>query len=147
MYGCCISPLAPITSHLLFADGSFLFFKGTVEEAANAKALLNNYAKCSGQSINFQKSGVFYNANVRRDLQEQLSSVLGVSNDLSNSKYLGLPSLVGHFKKRVFGYLKEKASARIQSWQTKPISRAGKSVLVRNVAQDSVLHHVLFFPP
>lgn len=97
--------------------------------------MLNNYEKCSGQSVNFLKSGIFYSANVRRDLQHQLSSVLGVFNDLSNSKYLGLPSLVGRSKKRVFGYLKDKASTRIQSWQPKPISRAGKSVLERNVAQ------------
>lgn len=38
--------------------------------------------------------------------------------------------------KIVFGFLKEKASKRIQSWQAKPISRAGKTVLIRNVAQS-----------
>lgn len=36
----------------------------------------------------------------------------------------------------MFGFLKERASKRIQGWQSKPISRAGKSILIRNVAQS-----------
>lgn len=56
-------------------------------------------------------------------------------NDITNTKYLGLPSLVGRSKKRVFGYLKENACKRIQACQTKPISQSGKIVLIRNVAQ------------
>lgn len=135
LQGCKISRTASSVSHLLFADDSFLFFKGTVEEATNVKALLINYEKCSGQSVNFQKSGVFFSANIRRDLQHQISNVLEVHNDLSNTKYLVLPSLVGRSKKQVFGFLKDKVSAKIQTWQPKPISRAGKSILVRNIAQ------------
>lgn len=91
IHGCLVSPTTPTISHLPFADGSFLFFRGTLEEAAHVKSLLVNYEKCSGQSVNFQKSGVFYSANVRRDLQQQLSTVLGVCNDLASSKYLGAP--------------------------------------------------------
>lgn len=53
-----------------------------------------------------------------------------------NTKYLGLPQLIGQSKKRIFGYLKERASKRIQGWQAKLISQAGKTVLIRNVAQS-----------
>lgn len=35
----------------------------------------------------------------------------------------------------VFGYLKYRASKRIQGWYKKPISRAGKTILIKNVAQ------------
>lgn len=38
-------------------------------------------------------------------------------------------------KKRVYSYLKDKAIRRIQAWKAKPISQAGKAVLIRNVAQ------------
>ncbi|KAL8126745.1 hypothetical protein AgCh_013868 [Apium graveolens] len=80
--GCRICPGAPMVSHLLFADDSFLFFRATVEEAMSIKQLLVNYESCSGQSVNFQKSGVFFSANVRRDKQLEISSILGVHNDL-----------------------------------------------------------------
>lgn len=35
----------------------------------------------------------------------------------------------------MFSYLKDKASKRIQSWQSKLLSQAGRSVLIRNVGQ------------
>ncbi|XP_074373526.1 uncharacterized protein LOC141713854 [Apium graveolens] len=48
--------------------------------------------------------------------------------------YLGLPSLVGRSKKRVFGFIKERMWKRLQGWKAKKISRAGKIVLIKNVA-------------
>ncbi|XP_074374101.1 uncharacterized protein LOC141714482 [Apium graveolens] len=74
-------------------------------------------------------------SNVRRDKKQQLSSILGVFSDISDSKYLGFPSLMGRSKKRVFGYLNERSRKKIHPWQTKPISRARKTILIRNVAQ------------
>lgn len=49
---------------------------------------------------------------------------------------MGLPSLVGRSKKRVFGFLKERVCKRIDGWKSRPISRAGKLVLIKNVAQS-----------
>lgn len=90
-----IFPTAPAISHLLFANDSFLFFKASNEEAARVKALLNEYKFLNGHAMNFQKSGVFFSANVRRDKQMEIAEVLGVYNDLGEGKYLGLPSLIG----------------------------------------------------
>lgn len=73
IHGCQISSIAPTISHLLFTDDSFLFFQGTTEEAMSIKSLLVNYEKWSMQSINFQKSGVLYSANVSRDKELEIS--------------------------------------------------------------------------
>lgn len=97
--------------------------------------MLHSYEIVSGQAINFQKSAIFFSSNVRRDKQDEIKSLLGVSNDLSNSNYLGLPSLIGRSKKSVFKYLKDRVWKRIQGWSSKLLSRAGKAVLIRNVAQ------------
>ncbi|KAL8148945.1 hypothetical protein AgCh_006084 [Apium graveolens] len=107
-----------------------------VEGLSNALDVASDAREIKGcKSVNFQKSGVYFIANVRRDKQRELSSILGVYSDLSNTRYLGLPSLVGKSKKRVFSFLKDKATKRIQGWKVKPISQAGKTVLIRNVAQ------------
>lgn len=108
--GCRISPSAPEITHLLFADDSFLFFKATREEVTRIKSILMSYVEHSGQAINFQKSGIFYSSNVRRDKQEEFSNILGVHNDMVSNNYLGLSSLIGRSKKRVFGFLKERVS-------------------------------------
>ena len=131
-----ISATAPVITHLLFADDSFLFFKADAIEATAVKELLNVYEQQSGQSVNFQKSGVFFSSNVRLDKQRELIDILGVTKALEDSKYLGLPSLVGRSKKKVFGFIKDRVWQRIQGWKGKPISRGGKLVLIKNVVQS-----------
>lgn len=62
--------------------------------------------------------------------------MLGVTNDLQNNKYLGLPSLVGRSKKKVFGFIKDKVWKKVQGWRTKTVSQAGKTILIKNGAQS-----------
>lgn len=135
IHGCQISQESPTITHLLFVDDSFLFFRATSKEAMSIKNLIVTYEKCSGQSVNFQKSGVYFSANVNATQQREISQILEVHNEITNTMYLGLPSLVGRSKRRVFSYLKEKASKKIQGWQAKPMYQGGKTVLIRNVAQ------------
>lgn len=52
-----------------------------------------------------------------------------------NNKYLGLPSILGKRKSALLGYLKDKVMTRVQSWDGKWISKGGKEVLIKNVAQ------------
>ena len=136
MSGCRICTNAPSVTHSLFADDSFLFFKATASEASAVKCVLNTYESWSGQAVNYQKSAIFFGSNVRMDKQQKIKQVLEVSNDTGDSKYLGLPSLVGRSKKLVFKYLKEKVIQRIKGWSTKFLSRAGKLVLLKNVVQS-----------
>lgn len=145
IHGCRISPNALEITHLLFAEDSFLFFKATTEEATHIKSIMENYATESGQAVNFMKSGMFCSSNVRQDKQEELSGILWVYNDISSSNYLRLSSLVGRSKKRVFSFLKDRVIKRIDGWKAKPISRAEKSILIKNVAQALPSYCMTFF--
>lgn len=122
-------------THLLFADDRFLFFKAKKEEAEVIKMVLNDYGGESRQVVNYQKSGIFFSANVKMDKQLEIRDILGVQNDLGDSKYLGLPSLVGRFKKSVFGFVKDRVWGKVQDWSNQMLSKAGKLVMVKNVAQ------------
>lgn len=71
-------------------------FKATFSESQSIKEVLSDYEAFSGQAVNLQKSAVFFSANVRRDKQKEVKQILGVFNDISESKYLGYhPSLDG----------------------------------------------------
>lgn len=100
------------------------------------KRLLQTYEASSGQAINNQKSGIFFSSNVRLDKQQELKTILEVSNDLKDSRYLGLPSLIGRKRKTVFNYIKEKVWKKVQDLNHKNLSKAGKTVMVKNVAQS-----------
>lgn len=60
--------------------------------------------------------------------------MLGMYNDHSAGHYLGLPSLIGRSRKKAFQFIKNKMWRRIKGWSSKCLSRAGKAVLLQNVA-------------
>lgn len=68
------------------------------------------------------------------DKQQEVKNILGVFNDLSTGHYLGLPSLVGRSKNNVFKFLKDRIWKRVNGWNMKLLSKAGKVVLLKNVA-------------
>jgi hypothetical protein len=49
--------------------------------------------------------------------------------------YLGLPSMVGRGKKETFAYVKHRIWKRINEWRSRPLSRAGKEVMIKSVLQ------------
>ena len=53
----------------------------------------------------------------------------------SYERYLGLPSLVGRGKKASFNYIKERMWRKLQGWEGKLLSQAGRKVLIKTIAQ------------
>ena len=50
-------------------------------------------------------------------------------------KYLDLPSLIGRKKKTSFSDIKHKLSKKLAKWNGKLLSKAGKEVLIKAMAQ------------
>ncbi|XP_075654720.1 uncharacterized protein LOC142624873 [Castanea sativa] len=50
-------------------------------------------------------------------------------------EYLGLPALVGRNKRASFDQLKQKVWKRLQGWESKLLSQAGREVLIKSVIQ------------
>ncbi|XP_031120805.1 uncharacterized protein LOC116024042 [Ipomoea triloba] len=119
-----------------FADDSLLFFKANVHEAGAIKRCLSDYEAMSGQAVNFGKSSVCFSRNTSMADREEVVAVLGVSQAPNFGKYLGLPSFVGRNKRVVFSYIEDKIKQRFSSWNKRLISRAGKEVLLKSVAQS-----------
>ena len=63
-------------------------------------------------------------------------SDLSIGFEARSERYLGLPVSVGKSKKRSFEYIKKKIWSRIQGWQEKLLSKAGKEILIKAVAQS-----------
>lgn len=105
-----------------------------MKEVTEVNSILRKYEMQSGQAINFQKSGIYFNSNVRVDKQQEIKNLLAVHNDLSEGKYLGMPQLVGKAKNKVFQFIKDRMWAKIQGWSAKCLSKEGKVVHLRNVA-------------
>ncbi|CAL1394286.1 unnamed protein product [Linum trigynum] len=126
-----VAPRAPRISHLFFADDSYLFIRGSLQECENLIEVLNEYEELSGQRVNLEKSAVCFSKNIAAADQEFLPAILGVGAVGVQDKYLGLPSLIARSKMATFRYLEEKLLARFQGWKRRTLSWAAKETLIK----------------
>ena len=142
IHGVKVARSAPAVSHLFFADDCFLFFKATHIEARIMKSLLAVYGAASGQRVNYNKSVISFSANMDEASIRQVCGILEASATSTHGTYLGLPSLIGRKKSDVFSFIKERVWLRIQGWNQKLLSRAGKEIMLKTVAQ-AILNYAM----
>ncbi|KAL8114965.1 hypothetical protein AgCh_021696 [Apium graveolens] len=126
---------APTINHMLFADDSYVYCKANKEEADKVRELLGSFERATGQQVNYGKSSIFFSSNVVSSDKMELCGQLQMQEANERSTYLGLPTMLGRNKSALMGYLKERIDSRIRSWEEGFISRSGKEVLIKNVAQ------------
>lgn len=64
--------------------------------------LLSLYNKAYGQSLNKQKSSIFFRSNTKPTVRNQIFEKSGARWSGNSKIYLGLPSLVGKSRYRAF---------------------------------------------
>ncbi|XP_060969468.1 uncharacterized protein LOC133036755 [Cannabis sativa] len=133
--GCRVARGSPVVSHMLFANDSYVFCKANDNEAQNVLRLLQQHESASGQQVNFAKSSVFFSKNVASAVRDRLCGLMQLNAASDDSFYLGLPCFMGKNKNAILGFLKDKMKKKIFSWETKFLSKAGKEVLIKSVAQ------------
>ena len=125
----------PAISHLLFADDS-IFFTRADDTCVNAlKSVLQIYSQGSGQKINLQKSSLYFGSHCPTEIKQKVMDSLNVHNESIHSSYLGMPTYVGQSKMNAFNFITEKVWKRVQGWSDRPLSRDGKEVMIKSVAQ------------
>ncbi|KAH9786019.1 reverse transcriptase domain-containing protein [Citrus sinensis] len=135
IHGVKVARRAPAVSHLFFADDCFLFFKAQHNEARIMKSILAVYGAASGQKVNLNKSSISFSANMGEESIRQVCGILEVPATNNHGTYLGLPSQIGKKKSVVFNFIKEKVWQQLQGWSQKFLSRAGKEIMLKTVAQ------------
>lgn len=126
---------APSVSHLFFADDSMLFCDASVRECTNLKGIFGVYEEASGQKINFDKSAMCFSPRIPRGDREACCAALDMTVVPCHERYLGLPTVVGRDKKKLFRGLADRVWKRVNGWEGKILSKAGKEVLIKAVAQ------------
>ena len=121
--------------HLLFANDSLLFCEATFNDCHKLLSILGANEEASGQAVNQHKTTLFFGQNRRSETREEIRSMLGAQVMMDYDKYLGLPIVGGKSKVNTFKELQEKITKRVMGWKEKNISKVGREVLIRNVAQ------------
>ncbi|KAL5562235.1 hypothetical protein UlMin_031982 [Ulmus minor] len=103
--GVSLASTCPSISHLFFADNSMLFCRAWPSECFQLRQCLLNYAKASGQSINFDKSTLYFSPNTGDQNMEEICSMFEISQVEGHDMYLGLPTFSMRNKIIQFGYI------------------------------------------
>nr|XP_023912497.1 uncharacterized protein LOC112024091 [Quercus suber] len=82
-----------------------------------------------------EKTTIFFSKAVNEDTKAQLSDFLQVPEVKEYEKYLGLPAVVGRNRKASLNFIKERVWSKLQGWKEKPLSQAGREVLLKAVVQ------------
>ena len=93
------------------------------------------YEGVSGQQLNRAKTSLFFSRNTPNDIQEIIKHKFGAQVIKYHEKYMGLLSLLGRNKKNTFNSINDKLRKQLAGWKEKLLSKAGKEVLIKAVAQ------------
>ena len=105
-------------------------------EGETIAKILQTYERASGKSINLEKSSAYFSSNTSDSHKQQILEILGVKEVNRIETYLSLPTLVGRAKYHTFSYLKDRIWKKLQGWKGLLLSRAGKEILIKVVAQS-----------
>ncbi|XP_058733791.1 uncharacterized protein LOC131605427 [Vicia villosa] len=135
IHGIKVARTAPIISHLFFADDCLLFARANTSEAAKVLSILVDYEAASGQVVNLDKSEVSFSRNIKEEDKAAIQTRLNMNSVGGHGKYLGIPVVLGRSKREVFSLVVERVWKKMKGWKERFLSRAGKEVLIKAVAQ------------
>lgn len=95
-----------------------MFVEASEEGANVVKRIVKEYEGVSTQLVNFDKSLIYFSGNVSIGMRDQIGRPLGVKIPDNPETYLGLPTMVGRWKRwkrDVFVGLKEKIIRRMKT--------------------------------
>ncbi|KAG8485814.1 hypothetical protein CXB51_019151 [Gossypium anomalum] len=127
-------------NHLFFADDFILFGDASCEGARVVRDVIREYELVSGQRVNFEKSLIYFGANVESNFKENIVNLLGVRVALNPEKYLGLPMMVGQKKTWAFSNFADRFRKRVEGWSLRYLSIYGKEVFIKSVLQAIPLY-------
>ncbi|KAJ1256423.1 hypothetical protein BS78_K029100 [Paspalum vaginatum] len=85
--------------------------------------------------INKDNTAAMFSIDTPPDVRNQILTELNISHTTQTDRCLGLPIHIGRSKKKSFEYIKQKIWGRIQGWQERLLSKAGKEILIKAIAQ------------
>ena len=130
-----VARASPRISHLLFADDSLFFCKAELSQCKEIMDILDIYGKVSGQRLNASKSSMFFGNQVEYSRKQDIKAALGFSSEGGMGMYLGIPEQIGGSKMKVFSFVQDRFNGRVNTWSSRLISKGGKEVQVKSVAQ------------
>ena len=118
-------------SHLFFADDIFLFTRAIARDCTNLNHLLLEFCTMSSQIMSATKSKTWFSPRTPRRIKVQMAGILGLPTTDRIGTYLGTPIFSTRRTASSYQYLVDNICKRIEGWQAKYLSMAGRATLIK----------------
>lgn len=78
---------------------------------------------------------LFFSKNTRTGVKQDIQAMLGAQVFNDCEQYLGLPMVIRKSKVNTFKGVREKIAKRVTGWKEKFISKVGREIFIKTVAQ------------
>jgi hypothetical protein len=112
-----------------------LFCRANDKEAQEIRNIILDYQEASGQLVNMDKSEIIFSKHVPQHKKETIEQIIPMQQVTNFSKYLGMPTHMGRSKMQTFNYIQDCVWKKLKGWKAKHLSFAGRSTLIKAVAQ------------
>jgi hypothetical protein len=85
--------------------------------------------------VNLDKSEIIFSKYTPQNRKNEIHYILPMKMVPHFNKYLGMPTHVGRSKRQVFDFIQDKVWNKLKGWKEKHLSFAGRSTLIKAVAQ------------
>lgn len=134
IHGIHVARRASTIRHSFFAGGSLLFSIATSVEVDCIMATLKKYQEASGQMVYLEKYEAYFSRNLEEGKETTWDRTC-VTIMMAHLRYLGLPTVFVRYKKDIFSQIIYRIWKKVKGWKEKFLSRAGKEVMIKSVAQ------------
>ena len=127
-------------SHLFFADDIFLFTRATARDCKNLSRLLLDFCESFGQLMSATKSKTWFSPRTSRRIKDQVAGILGLPTTDRIGTYLGTPIFTTRRTASSYQYLVDNIRKRIEGWQARYLSMAGRATLIKALVTSVPLY-------
>lgn len=140
-----ISRTSPAISNLMFANDLTIFCRANENEAPGVLGCLQRYCEWFSQLLNFSKSSIHFSNNVQAVTRRKIYGILPMRACNHKSSHLGLPFCKGSSLSKAFAPVIEKLKSKLGGWKARVLSQAGRSVLIKTMAQSIPMYTMQSF--
>lgn len=144
--------LSPLKGHQarlrlsLYADDAVIFTNPKREDVNCIMQIMEAFGDAMGLRINMQKSSVAPIRCDSIDLDDVLRDFTGTRVHFL-IKYLGLPLTLGRLRMVHLKYIQDRAKGKIEGWQGRLVTVAGRRELVRSVITSQPVYLMTVMKP
>lgn len=129
--------LAPLVTHLSFADDVLVFFDGTESSLHGVLEILEDFKSGSGLGISKEKTFLFLDGS-NASLASMISESEGISLGSLPVRYLGVPLTTQKLRPSDYQPLVDNIKCRFTSWSARRLSFAGRLQLIQSVIYSTI---------